>query len=333
MTNLLDWLTQLHLEGPYNRVSGNPGPGAASLGVIPLDTQTSTYEYAPGLFIDVVKPGTNQPLPAIVWLHGGGWRLGDRAGRPDLTLHFAAHGYVMASIDYRLAPATRHPGQLHDVRAAVRWLRTHADSHGVDPDRIGLWGSSAGGHLAALTGVRSRVAQLPGEASSATSAAVQAVVDGYGPADLTVTANPEATDTPEATLLGGAIPDRLDAARDASPALHVATGAPPFLIMHGADDDLVPPAHSAALFNALAAHGNEAALYVIEGFGHGFFNPGGVLELGPGQPLDQGHLERDPNAPARTRATTALRDLVEEHPSASFSAVQAFFARTLKAAS
>lgn len=299
-----------------------------------MDTRTFTHEYAPGLFIDVVKPvATTEPHPAIIWLHGGGWRLGDRTGRPDLNRHFAAHGYVMASIDYRLAPATRHPGQLHDVRAAVRWLRTHADAHCIDPDRIGLWGSSAGGHLAALAGVHSHVGQLPGETPASTSAAVQAVVDGYGSADLTATANPEATDTPEATLLGGAIRDRLDAARDASPALQVASAAPPFLIMHGADDDLVPPAHSEALYDALAAHGTEAALYVIDGFGHGFFNPGEVLELGPGQALDQGHLERDPNAPARTRATAALRSLVEDHPSASFSAVETFFARTLKAAS
>ncbi|MFN3001881.1 alpha/beta hydrolase fold domain-containing protein [Mycolicibacterium wolinskyi] len=299
-----------------------------------MDTRTSTHEFAPGLFIDIVKPAsTTEPHPAIIWLHGGGWRLGDRTGRPDLNRHFAVHGYVMASIDYRLAPATRHPGQLHDVRAAVRWLRTHADAHHVDPDRIGLWGSSAGGHLAALAGVHSHVVQFPGETPTPTSAAVQAVVDGYGPADLTATAKPEATDTPEAALLGGAIRDWLDAARDASPALQVASAAPPFLIMHGADDDLVPPAHSEALYDALAAHGAEAALYVIDGFGHGFFNPGEVLELGPGQALDQGHLDRDPNATARIRATPALRSLAEDHPSASFSAVETFFARTLKAAS
>lgn len=302
-----------------------------------MDTQTSTFEFAPGLFIDVVRPApTTEPLPAIVWLHGGGWRLGDRAGRPDLTRHFAGHGYVMASIDYRLAPGTRHPGQLHDVRAAVRWLRDRASELGADPDRIGLWGSSAGGHLAAMAGVHSNVAQLPGEPATTTSAAVQAVVDGYGPADLTTSATPEATDTPEATLLGGAIRDRLDAARDASPALQVTarlSGVPPFLIMHGADDNLVPPGQSEALYDALAAHGNDAALYLIDGFGHGFFNPGNVLELGPGQALDQGHLERDPNAPARTRATTALRSLVQDYPSASFSAVEAFFAHTLKAAS
>lgn len=126
-----------------------------------MDTDTSvvrhtTVEYAPGLLLDLVRPiDAARALPAIVWLHGGGWRLQDRTARPDLAQHFARHGYVMVSIDYRLAPDTRHPGQLLDVRAAVRWLRTHATDHGIDPDRIGLWGSSAGGHLAALTGVHS----------------------------------------------------------------------------------------------------------------------------------------------------------------------------------
>ncbi|MGV0745847.1 alpha/beta hydrolase fold domain-containing protein [Mycolicibacterium sp. XJ870] len=298
-----------------------------------MDTHLSTHEYAPGRLIDVVisAPAT-RPLPAIIWLHGGGWRLGDRTGRPDLTEHFATRGYVMASIDYRLAPATRHPGQLFDVRAAVRWLREHAPELGLDPDRIGLWGSSAGGHLAALAAVRSGVTQLPGEPATKTSAAVQAVVDGYGPADLTLAPAPDGS--PEAALVGGAVGERLDIARDASPALHVASGAPPILIMHGNDDTLVPAAHSVALYDALAAHGNAAVLYLIDGFGHGFFNPGDVLELGPGQALDQGHLQRDPHAPASTRATTPeLRGFIERYPTASFDAVEAFFAHTLKVSS
>jgi acetyl esterase/lipase len=290
--------------------------------------RTSTHEYSPGLFVDVTRPTQPaQRLPVIVWLHGGGWRMQDRTARPNLLAHFAVHDYVMASIDYRLIPGTRHPGQLYDVRAAVRWLRTHAAELGADPTRIGLWGSSAGGHLAALTGLASEVTRLPGEVSATVSPAVQAVVDGYGPADLTKAR----VGSPEAELLGGPACDRPDIARDASPALQVRDHAPPFLIMHGRDDNMVPATHSIALYDALAGRGHEAALYLIDGFGHGFFNPGDVLELGPDQSLDQGHLERDSHAPAAVRASTPrLHLFADRHPHASFSTIQAFFAHTLK---
>lgn len=320
------------MEGPYNRLGDDPGPGAAVGGFIPLDTvsavvRTSTHEFSPGLYIDVTRPAREPgALPVIVWLHGGGWRMQDRTARPDLLQHFAIHDYVMASIDYRLAPQTRHPGQLHDVRAAVRWLRTHAAELGADPTRIGLWGSSAGGHLAALAGLRSGVPRLPGEGPVTVSSAVQAVVDGYGPTNLTAARS----DTPEADLLGGPAIERTDLAHDASPVRHVAPGAPPFLVMHGRDDNMVPAAHSVALYDALAARGSDAALYLIDGFGHGFFNPGDVLELGPGQALDQGHLERDPHAVATVHATSRLAAFARQHPHASFTTIEAFFALTLK---
>nr|WP_256973209.1 alpha/beta hydrolase [Rhodococcus sp. NCIMB 12038] len=133
----------------------------------------STVEYAPDLLLDLVRPAeAAHPLPAIVWLHGGGWRLQDRTACPDLVQHFARHGYVMVSIDYRLAPGTCHPGQIFDVRRAVRWLRANAADHGIDPDRIGVWGSSAGGHLAALAGVHSATTRLPGEDPATVDSAV-----------------------------------------------------------------------------------------------------------------------------------------------------------------
>ena len=289
--------------------------------------RTSTHEFSPGLYIDITRPRqVRRALPVILWLHGGGWRMQDRTARPDMVRHFAIHGYVMASIDYRLAPDTRHPGQLHDVRSAVRWLRRHAAEFDADPARIGLWGSSAGGHLAALTGLRSRTARLPGEPPTRVSAAVQAVVDGYGPADLTEAC----AGSPEADLLGGPAAEHPGAAADASPVRQVHPGAPPFLILHGRDDALVPENHSIALYDALASRGNGAALYLIDGFGHGFLNPGDVLELGPGRRLDQGHLERDPYAPAVVQSTPGLRDFTARHPHASFPTIEAFFAHTLK---
>ncbi|QQM23624.1 alpha/beta hydrolase [Rhodococcus sp. P-2] len=306
---------------------------------VSTDVRHSTVEYAPGLHLDIVRPkDPPQPLPAIVWIHGGGWRLQDRTACPDLAKHFAAEGYVMVSIDYRLAPDIVHPGQLLDVRRAVRWLRSNAAEHRVDPDRIGLWGSSAGGHLAALAGIHSSTLRLDHEEASSVSSAVQAVVDGYGPADLPALVNlsspiSEAEQvSPEASLLGGPIRDNLAAARDASPALVTKGGTPPFLVMHGIEDTMVPHHQSVSLYDSLAAYGNDVILYLVDGFGHGFFNPGNVLELGPGLSLDQGHLERDPSASATVRASTDRgRRFVERHPCASFATIEAFFSRTLKA--
>ena len=306
----------------------------------PIDrgVRFSTFEYAPGLLLDVVQAGEkSNDEPAIAWLHGGGWRMQDRTAAPDLFQHFASHGFTMISIDYRLAPGTCHPGQLFDVRRAIRWLREHADDLGIDPDQIGLWGSSAGGHLAALAGIHSTTIELPGEdVDGSVGSAVAAVVDGYGPADLPRLIDlegprsPREDASPEAGLLGGAIRDRLPAAVSASPALQVTGPVPPFLIMHRVADTMVPPAQSVALYDALAATGNDATLYLIEGFGHGFLNPGHVLELGPGMMLDQGHLEADPTAPAQTRASTpGGRDFLADHPHASFRTIEAFFSRTL----
>lgn len=303
------------------------------------DVRHSTVEFAPGLKLDIVRPqDPEHPLPAIVWIHGGGWRLQDRTASPDLAKHFASSGYVMVSIDYRLAPGTIFPGQLFDVRSAVRWLRTHAAEHFVNPDRIGLWGSSAGGHLAALAGIHSSKPRLEQEDSSTISSAVQAVVDGYGPADLPALidlSSPRSdaeAQSPEASLVGGPVRDNLDLARRASPALVVDGDTPPFLIMHGTDDTMVPHQQSVALYDSLVSHGNDAILYLVAGFGHGFFNPGHVLELGPGISLDQGHLERDPSAPAETRASTETgRQFIDLHASASLAAIEAFFSHTLKA--
>lgn len=272
-------------------------------------------EFAPGLCLDVVAPDERtEPAPAIIWLHGGGWRMQDRKARPDFARHFASHGFVMVSIDYRLTPGTIFPGQLYDVRKAVRWIRSHADRYGVDPTRIGLWGSSAGGHLAALTGVHSAHTRLDGEDSSEVSSAVQAVVEGYGPAFF----EDQSDESPEAGLLGGPVRDNLALAHAAGPVHHVGPDMPPFLILHGTADTLVPSSHSIALHNALRAAGNDATLYLVEDFGHGFLNPGGVLELGPGVFLDQGRLEANPGSIAEIRSATTTHGTISMDTIADF---------------
>ncbi len=105
------------------------------------------------LLLDLYLPvGVDKPLPVIVWLHGGGWRIGDRKLGPDFRVRFAERGYAMASIEYRLSGEALFPAQIHDVKAAIRWLRSVANEYGLDSGHIGLWRSSAGGHLAALAG-------------------------------------------------------------------------------------------------------------------------------------------------------------------------------------
>src|SRR3954463_3715299 len=209
--------------------------------------------------------------PVVVWLHGGGWRRGDRSFAPDLDRYFAARGYAMANVEYRLSGDAIFPAQLEDVRAAVRWLRDSAGEFGFDARSIGLWGSSAGGHLAAL---------------AATSAAddrdrVQAVVDGYGPTDFTL-ADSQAlpggqlhapADSPESELLGVPLAEAgEDRLRATNPIAHITPAAPPFLILHGTADLLVPPGQSEILHAALAAAGVESTLCLIEGLGHAFLN-------------------------------------------------------------
>src|SRR4051794_31344649 len=209
--------------------------------------------------------------PVVVWLHGGGWRKGDRTFAPDLDRYFAARGYAMANVEYRLSGDAIFPAQLEDVRAAVRWLRASADDFALDAKSIGLWGASAGGHLAALAAT---TATHDGDR-------VQAVVDGYGPTDFALADTqslpggmPHApADSPESELLGVPLMEAdADRLRAANPIAHITPAAPPFLILHGTADLQVPPGQSEILHAALAAAGVESTLCLIDGLGHAFFN-------------------------------------------------------------
>jgi len=252
------------------------------------------------LYMDLYLPqDAPGPLPVILWLHGGGWRIGDRRLGPDLTRFFAEKGFAMASIDYRLSGEAVFPAQIHDVKAAIRWLKAHADSYGLDAGRIGLWGSSAGGHLAALAGTTggSVLEEESGPSSDGGlwTSDVQAVVDGYGPTDFLqmdahrlhpdeaasdaessrMRAKPTRSadaDSPESQLMGAPIETCPDRVREANPITYVRKGLPPFLILHGTKDVPVPAHQSVILYEALRDSGNEATLVLIEGFGHAFFN-------------------------------------------------------------
>ncbi|WP_243155660.1 alpha/beta hydrolase [Kocuria sp. TGY1127_2] len=293
----------------------------------------------PHLKLDVVRPQGPEPpqgWPVIIWLHGGGWRLQSRTARPDFPKHFAAEGFAMVSIDYRLAPAHPHPAQVHDLRQAIRFLRLHHVDLILDPERIGLWGSSAGGHIAAMTALKGDLKYTDAEAVPTDyrdiPTHVSCVMEGYGPARIeqllpaymgAETPQDMPVTTPEQDLLGGAAtsPESYDHqlkwAAAASPVHQDAAQAPPFLIMHGTDDCMVPPGQSIALHTHLAQAGRQSTLVLIEGFGHGFLNPGEVAELGPNVRLDNGRLEREPRTDFRIaqspRNRFELRNLAADH--------------------
>lgn len=222
-------------------------------------------------------------LPLIVFIHGGGWRNGDKAGGLAQILPFVRTGeYAGASIGYRLSGDAVWPAQIHDCKAALRWLRAHADRYGLDPDRIGVMGTSAGGHLAAMLGASGGVEALEGDLGEfrSVSSRVACVVDFFGPADLLTMGDApgsidhNAPNSPESLLLGGPVQEVRDRARQASPLTYVSADDPPVLIVHGADDRIVPFDQSVKLDAALRAAGVSSVLIRVEGGGHGGFrNP------------------------------------------------------------
>jgi len=230
---------------------------------------------------------SDEPLPLIIWIHGGGWRGGSKNGGIGQVGPLVSTGrYVGASVGYRLSDEAIWPAQIHDCKAAVRWLRANADEYGIDPDRIGVWGSSAGGHLVAMLGVSGDVPQLEGEVggSSDVSSCVQCVVDYYGPTDFLSMNNfdsnidHDAVDSPESLLVGGAIHENKDAVRNASPLTYVSENDPPFLIVHGTADNLVPIDQSDQLVAALEEANQNVTYVKIEGGGHGRFASDELLE-------------------------------------------------------
>ena len=224
--------------------------------------------------LDLYWRPDGEPRALLVWIHGGGWMGGDKADCDAARLALV-DGCAVASINYRLSDEATFPAQLHDCRAAVRWLRRNAEAYNIDGARIGAWGSSAGGHLAALLGSGGSLHE-GGLSAEDAKADVQAVCDWFGPTDfLRMNDEPgaldqDAPDSPESRLLRGPIRERVDRVAAANPATYVAEGSPPFLIVHGADDDLVLPSQSAILHDALTEVGSASELIVVEGAGHGF---------------------------------------------------------------
>jgi len=212
------------------------------------------------LYMDLYVPRTARPAPVVVWIFGGSWKYGSNGYHLNLR-DLTASGMAIASIQYRLSGTAKYPAQLEDCRAAMQWLRANGARYGIDPQRIGVSGESAGGHLAALLGT------IEGAPS------IRAVCALYPPTDLVALGRryespvrPSDIDK----LLGGPIEQRLALAREASPVNHVTSKSPPFLIFHGANDTLVPVAQSEELRRRLVRVGVQSRLVVVPGKGHWF---------------------------------------------------------------
>lgn len=230
------------------------------------------------LLLDLRVPDGPGPHPVIVYLHSGAWITGDRFGGP--AVRQASRGYAVASIDYRLAPQHVWPAQVEDTKAAVRWLRAHAERFRLDANRIGLFGTSAGGHIAAVAGTSGGVASLEGmELGNAQfSSRVKAVVDLYGPTDLLkieedklpcIPLDGNAPYMPPSLLMGCAIQQCQEWTRTASPMTYVTGDDPSFLIMHGMLDCLVPYTQSVSLHQKLEQTGVDSRLILIPNGDHG----------------------------------------------------------------
>ncbi len=264
-------------------------------GPLGLDAATKSdivYGEAGGekLYLDLASPKVTAdakgPFPCVVALHGGAWRGGSRKdlSQPiswaDLGVQqtksfvedVASRGYVAASVGYRLSPAHKFPAHIEDVKTAVRYLRAHAKALNIDPDRIGVVGFSAGGHLAALLGTTDKAAGFDTGLYAEESSKVKCVVDFFGPSDLTLYAEtPGIEKAFMRPLLGGTFDKQPELFRKASPVEYVTKDAPPFLIFHGTADFVVPYVHSTRLHAKLKAAGVPTELVPMRGKSHGWF--------------------------------------------------------------
>ncbi|MBI3877130.1 MAG: alpha/beta hydrolase [Verrucomicrobia bacterium] len=211
------------------------------------------------------------PFPAVLCIHGGGFRAGSREGYNKLCLTLAQHGFVAATMSYRLAPKFQFPAAVHDTKAGVRWLRANAAKLNLDPRRIGVTGGSAGGHLVQFLGVTAGVKEFEGDQNPGFSSAVTCVVNYYGPSDFTKSYG-KSVDAHEVLplWLGGNVETARLRHIQSSPLNWVTPDAAPTLLIHGTEDKYVAYEQALWMRDRLAACGVEVELLTLEGAGHGF---------------------------------------------------------------
>ena len=227
------------------------------------------------LLLDVYQPADAQKSPLIVWVHGGAWRAGSKSNVPIERL--VDHGFAIASVDYRLSPVATFPAQVHDIKAAIRYLRANAGTYKVDPEQLIIAGSSAGGHLAALAGVTNGVAALEGSIGEhlSESSEIQGIISFFGASNLRTILSQS---TPHGLsvrvpalklLLGGQPADRQDLAKLASPVEHVDGADPPLLLIHGDQDPQMPINQAHELHGKYRHLKLPVAFEVVHGGAHG----------------------------------------------------------------
>ncbi|GGN76152.1 hypothetical protein GCM10010112_48120 [Actinoplanes lobatus] len=234
--------------------------------------------------LDLFRPPVDGPLPLVIWVHGGAWRYGtNKHDGPQLAParigdRILAAGYALARVTYRLSAEATFPAPLHDVKAAVRWLRRNAADLGLDRSRFAIWGESAGGHLAALVALTGDDPTV-GDHDPGVSDAVRAGVLWYAPSNLLTMAaqnhphglqDHDAPDSPESRLVGGPVQEMPKESAAASPASYVSPNAPPLLLVHGDQDRVVPVGQSRELHERLTAVGAPAELRIVPGADHCF---------------------------------------------------------------
>ena len=222
-----------------------------------------------------------QPLPLVVFIHGGAWQSGNYHSGGGILRPLVESGkYAGASIAYRLTDEAQWPAQIHDCKAAIRFLRSNAEKWNINPDRIAVIGPSAGGHLASMMGTSSGVPSMKGEVGehAETSDRVTCVVDLFGPSDLLqmdrqapegARLKHDAPNSPESKLLGAPLQTIPERAQTANPITYITPDDPPFLILHGTSDAIVPFGQSVLLHDALQSAGVSSVFIPLEGAGHG----------------------------------------------------------------
>lgn len=237
--------------------------------------------------MDIIMPTRKEKYPAIVYINGGGFINANKDGYLQQRLDLAEHGYVVASITYRVAPTSTFPAALEDVKAAIRYLRAHADKFNIDKEHIGVFGGSAGGYLSAMAGVTSGVEGFDKGEYLDESSDVQAVVDLYGISDITtiaadyseeIQAYHRSSGSTEALWVNGSavfggrdggLAANPEGAKAASPMMYISSKTPPFLLLHGDQDVLVSASQTELLRKALEEKHIEATRYLVKNAAHG----------------------------------------------------------------
>jgi acetyl esterase/lipase len=223
------------------------------------------------LKLNIARPKEQQgALPCIVFIHGGGWAAGSKEGHNQQTWDTAKKGYVSATIGYRFAPKHRFPAQIEDAKCAIRFLRANAEKYGIEKDKIGAVGFSAGAHLSMLLGTMDPKDGLEGDGGNPDqSSKVNCVVSWFGPTDLTKE-YPDASRKIVETFIGGTKEEKQEACRQASPVTYVDKGDAPMLLIQGTKDRLVPYTQAYLMIDALAKAGVTGRLDMIVGADHGW---------------------------------------------------------------